>query len=94
MTEQLELKIPHDEVTRISIQCQCGTETIVDISKEIDKDFYAKWETKNFRCGLCSAPFDSNIKMGIADLISWYQRICAVNDSRKFVFFQIRKTQR
>ena len=48
MTEQVELKIPYNEVTRIAIQCACGTETIIDISKETNKDFRTKWETKAF----------------------------------------------
>lgn len=92
MTEQVELKIPYNEVTRIAIQCACGTETIIDISKETNKEFRTKWETKAFKCAVCGTPFDSNIKLGIANLIAWYQHIYATGDSGQSVFFQIRKT--
>ena len=92
MTEQIELKIPYNEAVRISLQCPCGTETIVDISKETDKIFRTKWETKVFKCAVCNASFDSNIKSGITDLMSWYQHISAVSDSKQSVFFQIKKT--
>ena len=91
MTEQIELKVPYNEAIRISIQCPCGTETTIDISKETDNNFRDKWERKAFRCGLCGTLFDSNIKLGVANLIAWYQCINTVGDSHRSVFFQIRK---
>jgi uncharacterized paraquat-inducible protein A len=55
MTEERELKIPIEEANKISIQCRCGAELVVDTLK------YTQWTVEQLRCSICSTYFHANL---------------------------------
>jgi len=85
MTEQREMRIPYDDLTRISIECPCGTEITIDMLKHLEEE----WENKGMRCPLCGATPDSQIKSGLSHLANW---LSCINESGKggSIFFRVK----
>lgn len=68
MTEIRELRIPYDDLTRVVIDCSCGTELSIDLPRALEQD----WETKGLLCVVCGKSPDSQIKTGLNHLANWY----------------------
>lgn len=71
MTESRQLRIPHAELTTVSITCrQCGAETVVNVA---DGRQRRAWDdSAAFDCPICRAHFDSNLKGALIRLHDWY----------------------
>ena len=86
MTETVELSIPYDDLTRISIICPCGSEITTDITSGKNREH--QWEHRTIRCPMCSKQFDDELKFALDKLTSWYDRI---KKTELKVFFKVRK---
>lgn len=92
MTEELDLRIPYDEMTRLSLQCQCGAEVIFDLNQELYREEMWDWREKRLECTICKHSFDSRIKDGLQALKAWFDCIGrATKDGRDNVFFRIKR---
>jgi hypothetical protein len=92
MTEELDLRIPYDEITRLSLQCQCGAEVIFDLNQELYRGELWDWRKKSLECTICKHTFDSRIKDGLQALKAWFDCIGrATKDGRDTVFFRIKR---
>lgn len=87
MTEELEVKIPYSDLTRISFVCSCGTEITVDM--ESSKNREHAWEEKTIKCPTCFGTFNDELKYALDRFDKWLGRIKKANLP---VFFRVRKT--
>lgn len=87
MTEAVELSIPYNDLTRVSIICDCGSEITTDITS--DKNREHSWEDRKIRCPICAHEFDDELKFALDKLTSWHDRI---KKTKLQVFFKVRKT--
>src|SRR6266702_6373557 len=86
MTEQHELRIPHDDLKYISLECQCGAKITIDLSRE--ECLKKNWLAGPLNCVVCTMPFDSQVKAGLMNYIEWYKQI---GTSGQKVFFRVKK---
>jgi hypothetical protein len=84
MTERKELLIPFKDLLNLVLKCRCGAEITIDFATEEPRKM--DWEHKVFRCSVCNADFDSNVRLGFADFIRWQTRVEASGQS---VFFRV-----
>lgn len=89
MTEEKDLRLSYDEVTRVSLECKCGAELIFDLNQDQYKDPKYDWPHKNFPCALCGRQFDSAIKPGLLALSQWLTEVGKLSDVK--VCFRIRR---
>ena len=82
MTEQRELRIPSTDLGRIIIQCKCGVEISVDMSKQRE----VLWKEKGFECPVCHKSFDSNLRNALHYFSLW---LGYVDQSGESVSFRI-----
>ena len=87
MMEQIETRIPYDDLIYISLKCKaCGTEITFYISNE--QQAQAEWSKKGLRCSFCTSEFDSQLKYAIERYTQWFRR---VKESGEPVFFRVKK---
>ena len=86
MTEENELKIPFQDLTRISIECKtCHAEIIIDIATERHRKI--DWEEVGFACPACSSRPDSQVRTALKSFVNWYD--CLI-ESKETVSLRIR----
>lgn len=88
MTNENELRISYDELTRLIWKCSgCGAEQGIDMSCEGQaKNLYP--ENKIFNCGVCGQSYDSRLVKAFRSLFAFYDEInkyCKKNE----IFFRI-----
>jgi len=63
MTEQIEVKIPFNDLTRIILECAtCRAETTIDISEPKQRQIINA--SRPICCPVCSTSFDSKVAEG------------------------------
>ncbi len=83
MTEQKELRIPSNEISRIVLECsKCGVEITMDMNKQGE----TPWKEKGLECPICHNKFDSNLKLALYFFGNW---MAAVTQSGEKVSFRI-----
>lgn len=88
MTEEKELRLSYDEVTRVSLECKCGAEITFDLNQTKYKDPRYEWLSKRLECSMCGNLFDSATKLGLQALARW---LAEIETSKEKVFFRIRR---
>lgn len=93
MTEENDLKVSYEEVTRVSLECKCGAELVFDLNTPEHKDVTWDWRRKQLRCTVCERFFDSSILEGLQCLTGWFRCIdrAPKPDGRNAVFFRINR---
>ena len=87
MTEETEIRIPLDELTRVSIECnRCGSESLIDISREEHRRI--ENHERPMKCPFCGTPFDSKLRDSFTNLFTWRD---LAKDSRHKVSFRIKR---
>ena len=87
MTEEKELRISYDEVTKMSLECKCGAEVTFDLNQDKYKDPKWDWPGRGLKCSVCGNTFDSRTKSGLLAFCQW---LTEVETSQEKVFFRIR----
>ncbi len=84
MTEERELKIPFQEASRISVECdnaQCRAELTIDLS------LWPEWKTSDLSCAACGKEQVIDLNRILKELISVRRTVAKAK-----VFFRIRLT--
>jgi hypothetical protein len=102
MTQQSkDLRIPHDELTRICIECSsCGTETIIDMKgwesftliDEYDQLCWKGEVNATLGCPVCQRGFDSGSRDAVTRFASFFAGIERAKKGREFkdnVYFRV-----
>lgn len=76
MTEETEIRIPFEDLTRVCFECkQCGAEITIDISKETHRNIERNERQHPMKCPFCGSDFDSQLRGAFSGLISWYDKV-------------------
>jgi hypothetical protein len=91
MTEENDLRVSYDEVTRLS--CKCGTELVFNLNLPEYKDGKWDWQRKQLRCTVCGDPFDSAILEGLNYFTAWLRCIdkAPKHEGENMVFFRLNR---
>ena len=93
MTEQLEIRIPFSDLTKITVECpRCQAETTIDISDPKHRGIKTD-PNQGFFCTVCMNPFDSQLRQALVSAFAWYDAIKTANLIEK-ISFRIKKTAR
>ena len=87
MTEEKELKIPFKDLTRIAVECECGTEITLGITDDWTKQIQ-KQEDWNLKCPTCPRKLPESLCQAIFRYLTWYE--LAIK-SKQTVFFRLKK---
>jgi transposase-like protein len=91
MTEQLEIRIPLNDLTKMAIECpRCQAETILDISDPKHRGIKED-PNQGFFCTVCMNQFDSQLRQALISAFAWYDAIKVANLIEK-ISFRIKKT--
>ena len=89
MTEETELKIPYNDLTRLSIECPtCQAEISIDLKQ--DRHMKMDWDNNDrFSCAVCKEPFEKELRFALTS----FQRMYGYLQSTKLsVSFRIKKS--
>ncbi len=87
MTEETEIRIPLEDLTRMSIECtRCGAEALIDISREEHRRI--EDHQRPMKCPFCGTPFDSKLRDSFSMLLTLRDR---VKESGHKVSFRIKR---
>jgi hypothetical protein len=88
MTEEHELKIPYQDLVRVSIECRkCKAEIVIDLRHE----FYLNtdWSNKaDFICPVCEEKFHKSLRLALNKFKELFAHLDASEHS---VFFRIKQ---
>ena len=87
MTEETEIRIPYDDLVRVSFDCKkCGAETLIDIPREEHLPVEVKQPEK--KCPVCGTAFDSRLHDSFERLFTWRQLVA---ESGHKVHFRLKR---
>ncbi len=89
MTEETELKIPYDDLTRLSIECPtCHAEISIDLKQ--DRHLKMDWDNNvHFACAVCKELFEKDLRFALTSFRSMYNYL---QSAKLSVFFRIKKS--
>lgn len=89
MTEETELKIPYQDLTRLSIGCPtCQAEVSIDLKQ--DRHMKMDWDNKTgFCCPVCQHVFEKELRFALTRFQNMYSYLQSANLP---VSFRIKKS--
>ena len=88
MAEEKELRVPIVEVSRVAVECKCGAEVTLDLSKP--DHLTINWRDTAFECPICHYKFDNNLKNAFSDLSDCF---VAAQESGEKIFFRLKQQE-
>ena len=86
VTEEIDVRVPVDELTKLSFSCDCGTEITIDINTDKTSGF--NWQQRSIKCPTCYNNFNDELKYALDRLVAFHDRI---NKANVKAFFRVKR---